>query len=43
MSEIGSLAVRNLLRLVRGEQPDSQHVQLATSLVVRGSTAPLVG
>jgi LacI family transcriptional regulator len=41
LSEIGSLAVRNLLRLVRGEQPDSQHVQLATSLVIRESTAPL--
>jgi LacI family transcriptional regulator len=40
LTEIGRWAVRNLLRLVRGEQPDSQHVQLATSLVLRESTAP---
>lgn len=40
LRRIGGLAVRTLLRLVQGEQEDSDHIQLATELVVRQSTAP---
>jgi len=36
---MGMLAARTLLRLARGEQPDSPRVELATDLVVRDSTA----
>ncbi len=39
LSEMGMLATRTLLRLARGEQPDSPRVELATDLVVRDSTA----
>jgi LacI family transcriptional regulator len=46
--EIGKTAVTMLLRLIAGQQLDSNHVELSTSLVVRKScasprTAPLTG
>jgi LacI family transcriptional regulator len=41
LSEMGMLAARTVLRLARGEQPDSQRVELATHLVVRDSTVEL--
>jgi LacI family transcriptional regulator len=40
LREIGAVAVRRALRLTVGEKVDSHHVELATELVVRGSTAP---
>jgi LacI family transcriptional regulator len=40
LAEMGKLAVRTVLRLARGERPDSPRVELATQLVVRSSTAP---
>jgi LacI family transcriptional regulator len=40
LEEMGAVAVRTLLRLARGELLDSQHVELATELIVRASTAP---
>ncbi|PXY20911.1 LacI family DNA-binding transcriptional regulator [Prauserella muralis] len=40
MADMGRLAVRTVLRLVRGEQIESPRVELATELVVRDSTAP---
>jgi LacI family transcriptional regulator len=42
--EIGKTAVNMLLRLIAGEQLESNHVELSTSLVVRKScAAPRVG
>jgi LacI family transcriptional regulator len=41
LREIGRVALRTALRLAAGEKPDSHHVELATELVVRNSTAPL--
>ncbi|MGP4110523.1 LacI family DNA-binding transcriptional regulator [Streptomyces sp. 4N509B] len=38
--DMGRVATRTVLQLARGETPDSHHVQLATRLVVRQSTAP---
>ncbi|MBC7725359.1 MAG: LacI family DNA-binding transcriptional regulator [Burkholderiaceae bacterium] len=38
--EMGAAALRSVLRLSRGEPIDSIHVELATRLVVRDSTAP---
>jgi LacI family transcriptional regulator len=38
--ELGGVALRTALRLANGERLDSHHVELATELVVRGSTAP---
>src|SRR3982074_3287592 len=38
--EIGKTAVTMLMRLIAGEQLDSNHVELSTSLVVRKSCAP---
>lgn len=38
--EMGRVALRTLLQLARGEEVDSHHVQLSTTLVVRESTAP---
>jgi LacI family transcriptional regulator len=35
---MGRVAIRTLMRLVDGETLDSYHVELATHLVVRGST-----
>lgn len=40
ISDMGRVALRTLLQQARGERADSHHVQLATQLVVRGSTAP---
>ncbi|MDA2814013.1 substrate-binding domain-containing protein [Nocardiopsis sp. RSe5-2] len=40
LHEMGRVAMRTVLQLSRGQSPDSHHVQLATRLVVRGSTAP---
>lgn len=37
--DIGRVALRTLIQLTRGEQPDSHHIQLATQLMVRESTA----
>jgi LacI family transcriptional regulator len=38
---MGGVALRTALRLAAGETIESHHVELATALVVRGSTAPL--
>jgi LacI family transcriptional regulator len=40
LREMGAVAVRTALRLSAGERVDSHHVELATELVVRRSTAP---
>ncbi|WP_432840965.1 LacI family DNA-binding transcriptional regulator [Dactylosporangium sp. CA-092794] len=40
IADMGRVAMRTLHTLARGETPDSLHVQLATRLVVRSSTAP---
>ena len=40
LRKMGAVALRTALRLARGERVDSHHVELATELVVRGSTAP---
>ncbi|TMR97474.1 LacI family DNA-binding transcriptional regulator [Nonomuraea basaltis] len=39
LREMGGVALRTALRLAAGEKIDSHHVELATELVVRGSTA----
>ncbi|CAL9392540.1 LacI family DNA-binding transcriptional regulator [Streptomyces griseomycini] len=39
LADMGKLAVRTVLRLTRGEQPDTPRVELGTDLVVRASTA----
>ena len=41
LREMGGVALRTALRLAAGEKLDSHHVELATELVVRRSTAPL--
>ena len=40
LREIGAVALRTALRLAAGETIESHHVELATALVFRGSTAP---
>lgn len=40
LRQMGSIAVRTLLRLARGLEPDTFRVQMRTTLQVRGSTAP---
>jgi LacI family transcriptional regulator len=40
LREMGGVALRTALRLARGEKVDSHHIELATELVVRRSTAP---
>ncbi|HEV7657436.1 MAG TPA: LacI family DNA-binding transcriptional regulator [Mycobacteriales bacterium] len=40
LREIGAVALRRALQLAAGEKVDSYHVELATELVVRESTAP---
>lgn len=40
LHEMGAVAVRTALRMARGDVIDSHHVELATELVVRHSTAP---
>jgi LacI family transcriptional regulator len=41
LHEMGAVALRTALRLAAGEKLDSHHVELATELIVRNSTAPL--
>lgn len=41
LREMGAVAMRTALRLAAGEELDSHHVELATQLVERRSTAPL--
>lgn len=41
--DMGRVALRTLLQQSRGERPDSHHIQLATQLVIRESTAALSG
>ncbi|GLY92868.1 LacI family DNA-binding transcriptional regulator [Actinoplanes sp. NBRC 103695] len=41
LREMGRVAARTALRLAVDESPDSYHIELATELVVRRSTAPL--
>ena len=43
LRDIGAVALRTALRLAAGEKVDSHHVELATELVVRRSTAPPSG
>jgi LacI family transcriptional regulator len=38
---MGAVAMRTALRLAAGEELDSHHVELATQLIERHSTAPL--
>ena len=40
LREMGGVALRTALRLAAGEKIDSHHVELATELIVRRSTAP---
>jgi LacI family transcriptional regulator len=40
LREMGGVALRTALRLAAGERLESHHVELATELVVRNSTAP---
>jgi LacI family transcriptional regulator len=39
--QMGYRAIETLIALIRGEDPESMHVTLATSLVVRQSTGPI--
>jgi LacI family transcriptional regulator len=41
LREMGAVALRTALQLVAGEKVDSHHVELATRLIVRDSTAEL--
>ncbi len=40
LAEMGRMAVSLLIRLLAGHQVDTRHVELATELIVRGSTGP---
>lgn len=40
LREMGRLALRTVMALARGEGPETHHFELATTLVVRDSTAP---
>ena len=40
LRDMGGLAFRTLMRLRAGDAPDSYHVEIATELVVRSTTAP---
>jgi LacI family transcriptional regulator len=40
LQEMGKVALRTAMRLARAEEVDSHHVELATELVLRQSTAP---
>jgi LacI family transcriptional regulator len=40
LAEMGRMAVSLLVRLLDGHQVDALHIELATELIVRGSTAP---
>jgi LacI family transcriptional regulator len=41
LREMGAVALRTALQLAAGEKVSSHHVELATSLIIRGSAAPL--
>jgi LacI family transcriptional regulator len=41
LREMGGVALRTALRLADGERLESHHIELATELVVRASTAPV--
>jgi LacI family transcriptional regulator, galactose operon repressor len=41
LQDMGAVAIRTALMLAADEKIDSQHVELATKLVIRSSTAPL--
>jgi LacI family transcriptional regulator len=41
LREMGGVALRTALRLAGGEKIESHHIELATELVVRGSTRPV--
>ncbi|MER7250457.1 LacI family DNA-binding transcriptional regulator [Kribbella sp. NPDC000426] len=41
LREMGAVALRTAMQLAAGEQVASHHVELATTLIVRGSAAPL--
>ena len=41
LAEMGRMAVSLLVRLLNGHQVDALHVELATDLIVRGSTGPV--
>lgn len=41
LREMGGVALRTALRLADGEKLESHHIELATELVVRASTAPV--
>ncbi|GAA0581382.1 LacI family DNA-binding transcriptional regulator [Kribbella sandramycini] len=41
LREMGAVALRTALRLAAGETVDSHHVELATTLIVRGSAAAI--
>jgi LacI family transcriptional regulator len=38
---MGAMAVQTVLVMAEGNKPSSRHVELATSLMVRDSTAPV--
>jgi LacI family transcriptional regulator len=40
LREMGRIAVTQLMRVLDGHQPEALHIELATTLVVRDSTAP---
>ena len=40
LDDIGRVALRTVLAMAAGREPDAHHIELATSLVVRDSTAP---
>ncbi len=41
LREMGGVALRTAMRMAAGKTIESHHVELATSLIIRGSTAPL--
>jgi LacI family transcriptional regulator len=41
LREMGAVALRTALQLAAGESVSSHHVELATSLIIRGSAAPI--
>jgi LacI family transcriptional regulator len=43
LRDMGSVALRTALQLAAGDRVDSHHVELATTLIVRHSTAPPAG
>ncbi|MFC6094642.1 LacI family DNA-binding transcriptional regulator [Saccharothrix lopnurensis] len=43
LREMGRLAVTQLMRVLDGHRPEALHLELSTTLVVRGSTGPVPG